>query len=37
MPIKITNPELAWEKRTLDIVGPMNQTSDGNGCLDISG
>jgi IS30 family transposase len=31
MPIKITTtPEIVWEKCALDIVGPLNQTLDGN-------
>jgi hypothetical protein len=31
MPMKITTtPEVAWEKCALDIVGPLNQTLDGN-------
>ena len=31
MPMKITTtPDVVWEKCALDIVGPLNQTSDGN-------
>jgi len=31
MPMKITTtPEVVWEKCALDIVGPLNQTLDGN-------
>jgi hypothetical protein len=31
MPMKITTtPELVWDKCALDIVGPLNQTVDGN-------
>jgi hypothetical protein len=31
MPMKITTtPELVWDKCALDIVGPLNQTSDGH-------
>jgi len=31
MPLKITTtPKVVWEKCALDIVGPLNQTSDGN-------
>ena len=28
--MKITSPEVVWEKCALDIVGPLSQTSDGN-------
>jgi hypothetical protein len=31
MPMNITTtPEAVWEKCALDIVGPLNQTLDGN-------
>jgi hypothetical protein len=38
LPMKITTtPEEVWEKCALDIVGPLNQTSDRNKCFDLSG
>ena len=38
LPMKITTtPEIVWEKCTLDIIGPLNQTVDGHVCFDISG
>ena len=31
LPMKITTtPEIVWEKCTLDIAGPLNQTMDGH-------
>jgi hypothetical protein len=30
MPLQITTPEVAWEKCSFDVVGPLTHTMEGN-------
>jgi hypothetical protein len=37
MSMKITTPDVVWEKCALDIVRPLTETMERNKCFDISG